>query len=242
MYAVCMHVCAYVFAYLLHEHTYTRTHTHTGRSAMDAVEKSKKWIRWPKQDELDRFLSLTNGQEGMWETREEEKDDMSKDTNAESGTFKAKKASAPPGQVRKAYSFVSDMESPHEGADSHRPRHSNKVTPVPNRDTSASEEAVPWWGPSARFEAKVVPWCGTFQAEGQDEDLHFMTVDVSDYNPHLIRFYMEHVWKLKRPEVIISVTGGAADFDLSTEQLDRIFKEMMDGTRSLDAWFVTPRS
>eukprot|EP00802_Teleaulax_amphioxeia_P009771 Tamp_09792.p2 GENE.Tamp_09792~~Tamp_09792.p2 ORF type:complete len:240 (-),score=46.28 Tamp_09792:1160-1879(-) len=50
---------------------------------------------------------------------------------------------------------------------------------------------------------------------------------------------MEHVWKLKRPDVIISVTGGAEDFDLSTEELDRIFKAMMDGTRSLDAWFVT---
>ena len=46
-------------------------------------------------------------------------------------------------------------------------------------------------------------------------------------------------WQLKRPDVIISVTGGAADFDLSTEESDRIFKAMMDGTRSLDAWFVT---
>ena len=90
---------------------------------------------------------------------------------------------------------------------------------------------------SATFEARAVPCCGKLEAEGQNEDLKFMTVDVSDYNPHLIRFYMEHVWKLKRPEVIISVTGGAADFDLSTEQRDRIFKEMMDGTRSLDAWY-----
>lgn len=46
-------------------------------------------------------------------------------------------------------------------------------------------------------------------------------------------------WKLKRPDVIISVTGGAEDFDLSTEEKDRIFKAMMDGTRSLDAWFTT---
>ena len=46
-------------------------------------------------------------------------------------------------------------------------------------------------------------------------------------------------WKLKRPDVIISVTGGASDFDLSTEESERIFKAMMDGTRSLDAWFVT---
>ena len=82
-------------------------------------------------------------------------------------------------------------------------------------------------------------WCGKFSADGDGNDVHFMTVNKDDYNPHLIRFYMEHVWKLKRPDVIISVTGGAQDFDLSTEDLDKIFKGMMDGTRSLNSWFVT---
>ena len=48
-------------------------------------------------------------------------------------------------------------------------------------------------------------------------DVHFMTVNVprkghdndltSNYHPHLIRYYIEHVWKLKRPDIIISVTG-----------------------------------
>ena len=49
-------------------------------------------------------------------------------------------------------------------------------------------------------------------------DVHFMAVNVprkdsqpypdSDrYNPHLIRYYVEHVWHLSRPDVIISVTG-----------------------------------
>ena len=26
--------------------------------------------------------------------------------------------------------------------------------------------------------------------------MHYMTVDVTDYNPHLIRFYMQHVVRL----------------------------------------------
>jgi hypothetical protein len=39
-------------------------------------------------------------------------------------------------------------------------------------------------------------WCGKFVAEGgASRDVHYMTVDITDndYNPHLIRFYMEHV-------------------------------------------------
>jgi len=95
------------------------------------------------------------------------------------------------------------------------------------------------------------PWCGVLEADGDDHDVRFMTVNVpphgaeetetlkSYYHPHLIRFYIEHVWKLKRPDVIISVTGSARSFDLNTEARDKIMKGMMDGTRSLDAWFVT---
>ena len=50
---------------------------------------------------------------------------------------------------------------------------------------------------------------------------------------------MQHVWKLKRPDVIISVSGGAKQFDLSTENKDKVMKGMMEGTRALDAWFIT---
>ena len=50
---------------------------------------------------------------------------------------------------------------------------------------------------------------------------------------------MERGWGLKRPDVIITVTGGAMAFDMSTEDKDKIMKGMMDGTRNLDAWFIT---
>ena len=42
-------------------------------------------------------------------------------------------------------------------------------------------------------------WCGKFAAQGgASRDIHYMTVDVTDndYNPHLIRFYMQHVVRL----------------------------------------------
>ena len=61
------------------------------------------------------------------------------------------------------------------------------------------------------------PWCGTFEALGDGTDVPFMTVPVPNksdgenvwntYNPHLIRYYIERVWQLKRPDVIITVTG-----------------------------------
>ena len=47
---------------------------------------------------------------------------------------------------------------------------------------------------------------------------------------------------MSRPDVIISVTGAAEELIHALalfEELDRIFKAMLDGTRSLDAWFVT---
>jgi hypothetical protein len=34
-------------------------------------------------------------------------------------------------------------------------------------------------------------------------------------------------WKLTRPDVIISVTGGATDFDFHSGDLESIFKPMM---------------
>ena len=59
------------------------------------------------------------------------------------------------------------------------------------------------------------------------------------YNVHLLRHFVETVWKIERPQVIISVTGGAQAFDLSSKKKDIIMKGMMDGTRNLKALFIT---
>jgi hypothetical protein len=44
------------------------------------------------------------------------------------------------------------------------------------------------------------------------------------YNVHLLRYFVEEVWKLPRPDVIISVTGGAMAFDLPSVHKDMIMK------------------
>ena len=43
-------------------------------------------------------------------------------------------------------------------------------------------------------------------------------------NVHLLKFFALYEWGLKRPEIIISVTGGAENFDLNSEEKDKIMK------------------
>ena len=58
-------------------------------------------------------------------------------------------------------------------------------------------------------------------------------------NVHLMRYIVENVWHLPRPEVIISVTGGAQHFDLAAADKDKILRGIMEGTRHLNPWFIT---
>jgi hypothetical protein len=59
-------------------------------------------------------------------------------------------------------------------------------------------------------------------------------------NVRLVRYFVEHVWKLERPDVIISVTGGASqNFDLRPEYEEKLMRGMMDGTRKLKTWSVS---
>ena len=45
--------------------------------------------------------------------------------------------------------------------------------------------------------------------------------------------------ELPRPDVIISVTGGAMAFDLPTMHKDMIMKGMMENTRDMQPLFIT---
>ena len=58
------------------------------------------------------------------------------------------------------------------------------------------------------------------------------------FNVQLVRYFVENVWKLERPDVIISVTGGADNFDLPPEQNAMLMRGMMEGTRKLKTWSV----
>jgi hypothetical protein len=67
--------------------------------------------------------------------------------------------------------------------------------------------------------------------EGDEEDI---------FNPKLVRYFVENVWKLERPDVIISVTGGASkNFGLRSEHKETLMRGMMDGTRKLKTWSVS---
>ena len=56
------------------------------------------------------------------------------------------------------------------------------------------------------------------------------------FNVHLVRYFVENVWKLYQPDVIISITGGAQNFDLPPEHKDRMMRGMMEGTRQMKPW------
>jgi hypothetical protein len=59
------------------------------------------------------------------------------------------------------------------------------------------------------------------------------------YNVHLLRYFLEAEWQLPRPDVIISVTGGAQAFDLASSHKDMIMKGMMENTRDMQPLFIT---
>ena len=58
-------------------------------------------------------------------------------------------------------------------------------------------------------------------------------------NIHMLKFFAIHKWGLNRPEIILSITGGAKAFDLNSDEKDKILKGMMEGTRGLLPWIVT---
>jgi hypothetical protein len=59
------------------------------------------------------------------------------------------------------------------------------------------------------------------------------------YNIHLIQQLLMEKWTLERPDVIISITGGATDFDMSsTNNNDMLMKWLMD-VRALKPIFIT---
>lgn len=47
----------------------------------------------------------------------------------------------------------------------------------------------------------------------------------------ICRFLLEHVWGLKRPNLLITVTGGAKDFELGNEQKDELLQGLTEAVR-----------
>ena len=50
--------------------------------------------------------------------------------------------------------------------------------------------------------------------------------------------FVETVWNLPRPDLIMNITGGAMDFPISTE-LQHVLNDLMDISRNTNAWIIT---
>ncbi len=50
--------------------------------------------------------------------------------------------------------------------------------------------------------------------------------------------YVESVWELPRPKLLISVTGGAQDFNMNRSKEDVLYK-LMEAARKTNAWIIT---
>ena len=60
--------------------------------------------------------------------------------------------------------------------------------------------------------------------------------DQSD--PKMLLYFVENVWNLPRPKLVIGITGGALDFPL-TPELEQVLNDLMQIARKHEAWLVT---
>jgi hypothetical protein len=51
-------------------------------------------------------------------------------------------------------------------------------------------------------------------------------------------FYVENVWGLQRPKLLVSITGGALDFEMDSDKENVLF-QLMEAARKTQAWLVT---
>ena len=179
--------------------------TKTQEHLAEIITYTRKWIDLPSKWQVEKFLYLTNGATGEYSMMAKEDE-----THYADGAL-------PIGRPATLHRMDSQVFS--------ASWKSNKVAPGGGGGEGGGEggcaggEAEQGAGKGAL--QQPLPWCGTFEALGEDSDVQYMTVNVplgdkedflNSYSPHLIRYYMEKVWKLKRPDVIITVTGWLGGF------------------------------
>jgi hypothetical protein len=62
--------------------------------------------------------------------------------------------------------------------------------------------------------------------------------EVFHTHPQVLLYYIENVWNLQRPRMLISITGGAVDFPMNEEK-ERVLYKLLEAARHTDAWLVT---
>ena len=58
-------------------------------------------------------------------------------------------------------------------------------------------------------------------------------------SPYLLRFLVEHIWNVRRPKLVLTITGGADEFQLAVGLKDEILRGLMDVAKSMQAWIIT---
>lgn len=95
------------------------------------------------------------------------------------------------------------------------------------------------WPPSTVLDSGTMNW----QAK-EEKRFSFVRVGESKMedgrvNPHLLRFYMESVWQLKRPKLFVSVTGAAKYFDLADAPKEKLRRGLQELGRVEGVWMAT---
>ena len=62
--------------------------------------------------------------------------------------------------------------------------------------------------------------------------------DVISTHPQALLYFIENVWKLPRPRLLISVTGGAVDFPMDPHK-EAVLEQLLNTARRTNAWIVT---
>ena len=62
--------------------------------------------------------------------------------------------------------------------------------------------------------------------------------EILSTHPQALLFFIENVWKLPRPRLLISITGGAVDFPMDPHK-EAVLEQLMDTARRTNAWLVT---
>ena len=166
---------------------------------------TRKWIDLPSKWQVQKFLYLTNGGTGEYNRMAKEDE-----THYDDGVLPIGRPAILNRMNSQVFSasWKSNKVAPGEGDEGC----GGAVSGAGGKEQGAGKGAL----------QQPLPWCGTFEALGDDSDVQYMTVNVplggdkedflNSYSPHLIRYYMEKVWKLKRPDVIITVTGWLEGF------------------------------
>jgi hypothetical protein len=62
--------------------------------------------------------------------------------------------------------------------------------------------------------------------------------EIVSTHPQALLYFIENVWKLPRPRLLISITGGAVDFPMDPHK-EAVLEQLMDTARRTNAWLVT---